>query len=83
MDQEFQVGQRVVAVMDITEGGKGYVGSEEALFPSPNYIHAKKGCKGIVEDVRDGLPTVRFSPKGTATIVGKEEVRLVPQSSPA
>ena len=77
---EWKEGQKVRAVKRITEGGTGNNGSPDAQFPESNYIHAEKGDLGVVEGVDDGCPTVRFWPKGTATIVSGQagvEVELL------
>jgi len=72
---EWEVGQKVMAVTRITEGGLG--GRLDAKFPNSDYIHAEEGDLGVVEGVDDGCPTVRFEPKGTATIVGDNEVKVI------
>ena len=76
------VGTKVEAVTRITEAGKE--GSCEAVFPDARYIHAEAGDSGVVEHVGDGgnAVTVRFHPKGTATIVDPvNEVRVVRESA--
>lgn len=70
------VGTRVVALKEITEGG--LVGDESATYPHPRYIHAIDGDEGTVEAVkRDGFMTVRFDRTGTATIVAYHEIRVL------
>ncbi len=73
----YQIGQRVVALKEITESGDG-PGSKTAVFSEDNYIHAVKGDVGEIISVdlvgRKVLPTVRFDRTGTATLVFPDEV---------
>lgn len=73
----------VRAKMQIVEGGGDVTGDPNAPFIDPttkrpvrNYIHANPGDFGTVESIDDGVATVRFYPKGTATIVGDGEVEV-------
>ena len=73
----YQIGQRVVATREITESGDG-PGSNNAIFPEHNYIHAIEGDIGEVVDIdrRGGswLATVLFDRTGTSTLVFPDEV---------
>ena len=73
----YKIGQLVVATKEITESGEG-PGSNTAVFPEHNYIHAIKGDVGEVVDLdnRQGrwLATIRFDRTGTATLVFPDEV---------
>ena len=67
----------------IVEAGDTTVGDPDAPFidpktkrPVPEYVHANPGDFGNVEGIDDGVATVRFYPKGTATIVGDHEVEV-------
>lgn len=71
----FQVGQKVKATRQITEAGGLVVGSKDAKFPAPDYIHAETGDVGTIEHVNgDGAPTVMFERTRTATIVSSHEI---------
>lgn len=65
----YQVAERVKATGVVTEGGLHCEGREDAVFPSPNYIHALEGEEGEVVHVGNFGPTVRFDRTGTATMV--------------
>lgn len=75
---QYRVGQKVMALMTVTEGGPGVKGDIEAEMPETCYIHALPGDLGEVEDIsEDGIPSVRFQPRGTATIVTPREIEVV------
>jgi hypothetical protein len=78
MSTKLREGQRVRAKHEITESGK-VPGDPKAKFPASLYIHAAAGDVGVVEGVDGGeVATVRFERTGTATIVGDEEVSVIP-----
>jgi hypothetical protein len=80
MKTKLAVGQKVEALVVITEGGDAIgdtVGDPNAIFPSPYYIHALIGEHGVVEMVDCDVATVRFDRTGTATIVSDEEVKVL------
>lgn len=77
MSYPYEVGARVCAQMDITEGGDSSSPDPAAEFPQKNYVHAREGDLGTVEHIsEDDVPTVRFERTGTATIVMEEEIAL-------
>lgn len=73
----------VRALKVITEGG-GDTPPDHSI-PAPkrgghfhkSYVHGTIGDLGVVEGVDGNVPTVRFWPKKTATVVGKDEVELL------
>ena len=75
------VDTRVVAECYITESGHIHLADEEAVFPDPDYIHARVGELGTVVHVEydkdERVPTVRFDRTGTATIVGRDEIGVI------
>lgn len=70
------VGDKVVATREITEGGSPYAGDPDAeTIDSPHFIHAEKGDEGEIVHINDeGVPTVQFGE--TATIVSPSEYEL-------
>lgn len=71
------VGLWVKARRHITESGEAG-GDESAVFPAPDYVHARPGDHGeIVYVDEEGYPTVQFNRTGTATIVGHSDIELV------
>jgi hypothetical protein len=73
----YKVGDKVRAKQTVTEDGHG-IGDESAVFPQPQYIHAREGELGEVVHVEpSALPTVMFERTKTATIVRSDEVELV------
>ncbi len=74
MRKDLKVGDPVVALRNILEGG-GSPGNPNAVFPDPQYIHGAKGDRGEVIHIdQRGYPTVRFERTGTATIVDLNEI---------
>lgn len=74
---KFEIGMKVIATKVITEGGGDTIPDPAATFESrsPGYVHSPKDGEGTVEYINDdGYPTVRFDFRGTATIVGNDEV---------
>jgi hypothetical protein len=84
----FKVGEKVVALHNIVEGGAGTKGNPDAPFlrddeADPSYIHAFKGDEGVVEDVgyvEPGTVFVRYTKRGTSTITDVSEVCSLAQS---
>ena len=77
---KYQEGMRVKALKIITDGGPGSEPDPEAtvLKGNPGFVHALVNDEGVVEYVdSDGCPTVRFDGKGTATIVGDSEIKVI------
>lgn len=74
---KYRVGMVVRALGTITDGGAPrYEGRDNAVMPDPDFIHARKGMRGVVEYVEDdGVPTIRFT--GGATIVGDAEIEIL------
>lgn len=76
---DFQEGMVVKALKTITEGGV----EEDADYgvkeiEDPKFVHGPKGCIGVVEHVtEDGVPTVRFEFRDTATVVDEGEVEFI------
>lgn len=78
MPKQWDVGDRVKAVKQITESGK-LPGNPEADPLDCDGIHAEAGEFGTVAHWHEGiLPTVRFDRTGTATMVRDDEIELVP-----
>jgi hypothetical protein len=69
-----KVGQRVRALVRVTEGG--IAGDKTAKFPAPSYIHAEPGDAGVVIDIHNDMPTVRFDKTLTASLVAWSEITL-------
>ena len=80
----YKKGMKVRATTVITEGG----GNTEPDFNAVSFIntdgfnlgfvHADKNECGTIEYVDDdNVPTVRFDRKGTATIVGDDEIEII------
>jgi len=81
MNYPFIEGVVVQAQAVITEGGPGTEPDLSATKFVPGYVHAEARDFGVVVCVDDGTPTIRFYPKGTATIVGEDEVQAIPSES--
>lgn len=77
---KYKIGMKVKANIIITDGG----GETKPDFKAtdfknnPGFVHAVPGDIGTVVYVdEDNVPTVRFKIKGTATIVGDNEISII------
>lgn len=76
-DKEWEVGDRVKAIIQITENGK-LPGDPSARPLDSGWIHAEPGDLGTVVHWHDGVwPTVKFDRTNTATCVTDKEIELV------
>jgi len=76
----FKVGDRVEAVVIITENGIPKDADPDALFPDPHYIHANIGDRGTVVFIEPDeveAMTIRYDKTATATLTAIREVSLL------